>query len=120
MNRFLGRIGCVVLMNLLIGSAATALPFSAFQISHDVQDSRFVSTDGRYVVWTSIDRANNGKLDVLGYDLQTAQPLTLAAGGAAPDIDGGILVKEFGAGLKGQNIVTGVEFPVNSSGSRPQ
>src|SRR5882762_10253116 len=99
MDRFLGRIGCVALMNLLIGSAATALPFSAFQISHDVPDSRFVSTDGRYVVWTSI----SGQTNVLGYDLQTAQPLTLSPGGAAPDIDAGILVKEFSAGLKGQN-----------------
>jgi beta propeller repeat protein len=114
MNRFLRRIGWMTLMSLFIGSAATAQPFTAFQISHDVQDSRFASTDGRYVVWTSVGAG------VQGYDLQTAQPLTLAAGGAAPNIDKGILVKEFGAGLKGQNVVTGVEFPVNSSGARPR
>jgi beta propeller repeat protein len=117
MNRCIGRIGCAAVITLFIGAAAAiAQPFTAFQISNDAQDSRFVSTDGRYVVWTSI----GAQLNVLGYDLQTGQPLTLAAGGAAPDIDKGILVKELGASLQGQNVVTGAQFPVNNTGSRPR
>jgi hypothetical protein len=116
-NRCVGRIGCVAVIALLIARAgAIAQPFTAFQISHDAEDSRFVSTDGRYVVWTSI----GAQLRVLGYDLQPGQPLTLAAGGAAPDIDNGILVKELGAAIVGQNVVTGAQFPVTSNGVRPR
>src|SRR5437016_7975599 len=115
MIRCMGRIGFVAMISLFFGGAAAiAQPFTPFQISHDVQDSRFVSTDGRYVVWTSI----GSQLNVLGYDVQTAQPLVLAAVGSAPDIDNGILVKELGASIVGQNVVTGAQFPVTSNGVR--
>jgi hypothetical protein len=119
MDRCMGRIGCVVLV-LFIGTPAAMAGFTAFQISNDVQDSRFVSTDGRFVVWTSIDASKNGQTSVLGYDLQTSQPLRLAAGGTGPDIDQGILIKEFGAGLVGQNVITGAQFPLTSNGVRPR
>ena len=83
MIRCMGRIGFVAMISLFFGGAAAiAQPFTPFQISHDVQDSRFVSTDGRYVVWTSI----GSQLNVLGYDVQTAQPLVLAAVGSAQPV----------------------------------
>jgi len=119
MNRQVGRIGWVLLINLIIGGAgAIAQPFVPFQISNDPENSIFAQTDGRFVVWQSVSYPSGGSM-VLGYDLATAQPVTIAPGGGGPAISNGILVKEY-IGIQGQNLLTGQEFDVNNSGSRPR
>src|SRR2546421_528193 len=93
------RDACIfgLLLIGITGAAAMGQPFTAFAISQDTADSRFAKTDGRYVVWGSIDRDNNGELDVLGYALLLPQPLVVAAGAnsqSAPAVSNGIAVWE--------------------------
>jgi beta propeller repeat protein len=106
------------------GAAAIAQPFTPFQISNDPQDSRFARTDGRYVVWGSIDRANHGELDVLGYDLLAHSGFVVAGGAnsqASPDVSNGTAVWEDfvqGSGpytIRARNLGGGASFSVTNT-----
>src|SRR4026207_238859 len=73
-----------------------AQPFTAFNISNDAANSLYPRTDGRYVVWGSID-SNTGGADVHGYDLLLGQQLTVANSSrfeSTPAVDHGIAVWE--------------------------
>jgi hypothetical protein len=124
-SRYLGRIQeLMCAITLFSAWAAAATPFTPFSISHDGQDSRFAHTDGRFVVWTSIDHARNAELDVLGYDLVAGQSLVVSAGGnsqAGPDVSNGVAVWEDfiqGTGpftIRGRNLGGGASFLVTNN-----
>jgi beta propeller repeat protein len=113
----LAMVGVVVVS----AGLSRAQPFTAFNISNDAANSINARTDGRYVVWSSLE---NGDVDVLGRDLLLGQPLTVANTSAlegAPAISNGTVVwEEFTPGtssslIRGRSLPAGAPFVVTNN-----